>query len=98
MVCTHLGTGAIQCPNPPALADPDRVELKGLYTDRKPPREVLAGPARNPRLGCGHLRAAAKAKEPLTSTDGRDLADVLGVPHAWLRDGWASTDAAGGNI
>jgi hypothetical protein len=41
-----------------------------------------------------HLRAVANAQEPLLATDARDLAAALEVPQAWLRDGWASADAA----
>lgn len=45
-------------------------------------------------MGYGHLLRVANAEEPLTSTDLRDLAAVLGVPSEWPRDGWTSARAA----
>ena len=35
-----------------------------------------------------HLAAVERGEHPLTSTDCRDLAAVLGCPECWLRDGW----------
>jgi hypothetical protein len=35
-----------------------------------------------------HLVAVANGTEPLPPTDARDLAAVLGVPQAWLREHW----------
>jgi hypothetical protein len=39
-----------------------------------------------------HLVAVVNGREPMTLTDARDLAAVLDVPVAWLRDGWESPD------
>ena len=39
-----------------------------------------------------HPVALANGREPVTLTDARDLAAVLDVPVAWLRDGWESPD------
>ena len=41
-----------------------------------------------------HLVGVAGGREPLTTTDCRDLAAALGVPSEWLRDGWTTTYAA----
>jgi hypothetical protein len=38
-----------------------------------------------------HLRGVADGNEPLLPTDARDLATVLDVPVALLRDRWSST-------
>jgi transcriptional regulator with XRE-family HTH domain len=39
-------------------------------------------------LSYSHLARVERGDDPLTSTDCRDLGDVLDVPASWLREGW----------
>jgi transcriptional regulator with XRE-family HTH domain len=39
-------------------------------------------------LSVSHMSAVERGKEPLTSTDARDLGAVLDVPSEWLARGW----------
>jgi hypothetical protein len=58
-------------------------------------RPSLRDLARQTGMSFGHLRGVANAREPMTTTDARDLAGALEVPVAWLRYGWTtSIDAA----
>ena len=65
-----------------------------LVARRLEAARVLAGRphlrdlARQTGMSFTHLVGVANANEPMTSTDARDLACVLDVPVAWLRNGW----------
>lgn len=56
---------------------------------------VLAGgvslldAARLTGMSYTHLRAIEHGQHPLTSTDARDLGELLGVPADWLLRGWS---------
>jgi hypothetical protein len=51
-------------------------------------RPSLRSLAQQTGMSYPHLVAVANANEPLLASDVRDLAVVLNVPQAWLRDGW----------
>jgi hypothetical protein len=40
-----------------------------------------------------HLLAVEHGEQPLLPSDAVDLSRVLGVPQAWLLDGWTGTGA-----
>ena len=54
-------------------------------------RPALRDLARQTGMSYVHLRGVADGNEPLLPTDARDLATVLDVPVALLRDRWSST-------
>jgi hypothetical protein len=66
-----------------------RLEAARVLAGRPSLREL----AQQTGMSYLHLRGVANANEPMTSTDVRDLAAVLDVPPAWLRDGWTSPAA-----
>lgn len=47
----------------------------------------LADTARSAGLTLAHVSAVDRGKHPMTTTDARDLATVLGCPENWLRHG-----------
>jgi hypothetical protein len=51
-------------------------------------RPSLRALARQTGMSYPHLVAVANGDEPLLPSDAVDLGAVLGVPSAWLRDGW----------
>ena len=75
-------------------AVPGHLEVLASGPDRVKAARILAGgitlrqTANAAGLGFHHLSAIERGAHPLLDTDARDLAEVLGCPADWLRDGW----------